>query len=112
VFHASLLKPYLASGTVQPPPPVELDDGDLAYQVDSLLDKRTRNIGRRKVVEYLVKWAGYGPEHNSWEPDTNINDPALIEAFNALVAAQEAIVRSQEHDGHTRRKTRRLTVNA
>ena len=87
VFHASLLKAYLASGSVQPPPPLELADGadSDVYKVESLLDKRKR--GRR--VEYLVKWEGYGNEHNTWEPESNIRDSDLIAGYKASVVAAD-----------------------
>ena len=86
VFHASLLKPYVGSGPVQPPP-VDLEEGDGVFVVEALLDTRTRSVGRRKVVEYLIKWAGYGHEHNTWEPESNIRDPDLLADFKASVAA-------------------------
>ena len=63
----------------------------MAYRVDTLLDKRTRNIGRRKVVEYLVKWEGYGHEHNTWETEANIEDPDLIEALNSRMSAPSVL---------------------
>jgi hypothetical protein len=34
VFHVSLLKSYKVDGTVQPPPPPELVDGDHEYEVE------------------------------------------------------------------------------
>ena len=69
VFHVSKLKPYKASGRVQPPPvPIEIE-GELEYEVECILDKRINKRSRRRdSVEYLVKWLGYGHEHNSWEP--------------------------------------------
>ena len=69
VFHVSKLKPYKASGRVQPPPvPIEIE-GELEYEVGRILDKRINKRSRRRdSVEYLVKWLGYGHEHNSWEP--------------------------------------------
>ena len=69
VFHVSKLKPYKASGRVQPPPvPIEIE-GELEYEVERVLDKRvTKRRKKDRVVEYLVKWLGYGHEHNSWEP--------------------------------------------
>ena len=32
-------------------------------------------------IEYLVKWEGYGPESNTWEPAENLLDPKLIQNF-------------------------------
>ena len=83
VFHVSKLKPYKASGRVQPPPvPIEIE-GELEYEVERVLDKRI--VKRRKkdrVVEYLVKWLGYGHEHNSWEPAKALaNAQELVQLF-------------------------------
>jgi hypothetical protein len=64
VFHASLLKAYKDSGTVQPPPP-ELIDGEEEYEVEDIIAHRDR---RGNKTEYLVRWVGYGPGHDSWEP--------------------------------------------
>jgi transposase InsO family protein len=74
VFHVSLLKPYRSDGRVQPPPPpIELENS-LEFEVERLLDHRQVKRGRSKSLkkEFLVKWLGYGPEHNTWEPESNL----------------------------------------
>jgi hypothetical protein len=77
VFHVSLLKPYLQSREqalkrVAPPPIDWLDDEPL-YRVEVLLDHRDRRFGKGKPRrEYLIKWEGYGHEHNTWEPRSHL----------------------------------------
>ena len=78
VFHVSLLKPYRDSGLRQPPPPVLVDEEGALWRVDTLLERRERKCGRKKITEYLVKWSGFSHEHNTWEPAKNIADPQLI----------------------------------
>ena len=78
VFHVSKLALYKEGGRVQPPPPpIELE-GELEYTVENILDKRVRRVRNKQRTEYLVKWAGYGHEHNSWEPKRNMTNCAEI----------------------------------
>ena len=44
------------------------EDGDNVYEVEELLDKKVMD-GKDY---FLVKWAGFAPVHNSWEPRENI----------------------------------------
>jgi hypothetical protein len=74
VFHVSLLRPYKEPTSFPdrdlpdpPPPPVTIDDAP-EYEVERVLDHRTRH----RRTEYLVKWVGY-PEHDaSWEPAAHL----------------------------------------
>jgi hypothetical protein len=72
VFHISLLEPYIQNelpGRRTPTPPPELDlDGENVWEVEEILSSRTRN----KKVQYLVKWKGYSPDDNTWEPYDNL----------------------------------------
>jgi hypothetical protein len=70
VFHVSLLKPYLtdSDSRLQPPTP-EIIDGEAYFQIERIVDHRLKRQGRRVSREYLIRWKGFGPEHNSWEPE-------------------------------------------
>jgi hypothetical protein len=87
VFHVSLLKPYRTDGRLQPPPP-QLIDGEAYFLVERIVDHRSTKHGRRTVHEYLIRWLGYGPEHNSWEPHASIaeseNGDTLRTYWNSL----------------------------
>nr|CAD2193866.1 unnamed protein product [Meloidogyne enterolobii] len=41
---------------------------EMDYKVEKILGKKLKN-GRE---QYLIKWSGFGPEWNSWEPKKNI----------------------------------------
>ena len=72
VFHVSRLAGYRTDGRCQPPPPpIELE-GELKYEVEKILDKRTRKTGRCNRMEYLIQWRGYDHAHDSWEPVSNL----------------------------------------
>lgn len=81
VFHVSILQPYRCDGRVQPPPVPVAVDGDLEYEVEDILQHRDTRRGTRTVRSYLVKWLGYGPEHNTWEPERNLNCDELIAKY-------------------------------
>jgi len=75
VFYVGLLEPYRASADPsrkqEPPIPDEIDN-ELSFVVDRIVDSRWYGPARakfpRRFVQYMVVWAGYGPEENSWEP--------------------------------------------
>lgn len=90
VFHVSKLMPFKDPSTFHPsrqysrkPAPI-LVDGLLEYEVEKILDKRTRRYGRSSRVEYLVKWKGYPLYDAEWLPLANLkNCPRLIQDFEA-----------------------------
>ena len=82
VFHETLLKPYVTpkykkQGRPDPPPPLEVD-GEEEFEVEEVLGSR---MYRRKL-QYLVKWQGYGIEHNEWIPYQDMHSDRLIKEFH------------------------------
>ena len=53
---------------MSPPEPV-LIDGHEEYEVEKILDSRHY----RKQLQYLVRWKGYGPKDDSWQPVKNLS---------------------------------------
>ena len=85
VFHASLLRKYVqrgGAGHVAAPPAEWLTD-EPDYEVEAILDHCIRPAPRKtrtsKVTKkYLIKWKGYDHLHNSWEPESNLDNCADI----------------------------------
>jgi hypothetical protein len=87
VFHSSQLKPYyvddgqyIARPRISRPPP-EIIDGEEMWEVERILDHRTRRVGRGTVVEYLVKWLGYPDSDNLWVPSTGVHASDLVQEY-------------------------------
>ncbi|XP_075941008.1 chromobox homolog 7a isoform X1 [Anarhichas minor] len=51
--------------------------GDQVFAVESITKKRVR----KGNVEYLLKWQGWSPKYSTWEPEDNILDPRLVQAY-------------------------------
>jgi hypothetical protein len=67
VFHIDLLTPYKETITHGPNyqrPLPDLVDGEEEYSVEKILDSRL--FGRRRRLQYLVKWDGYPDSDNMW----------------------------------------------
>ena len=62
VFHVSALRPYLSTGNYQPPPIIEMVNGEPYFEVAYI--SSTRYSGARR--EYRVHWEG-DRDHDSWE---------------------------------------------
>jgi len=59
------------------PPPIVID-GEPEWKVEEILDSRWH--WRR--FQYLIKWKGYGREHNSWESASEVSAPELTAEFH------------------------------
>ena len=64
VFHAKLLHPYKETeehgeNFMEPPP--DLINGEPEWEVEQILDMRTRQSGK----QYLIHWKGYSSAHDS-----------------------------------------------
>jgi len=85
VFHVSLLKRTVEDDINPPspvPPPIINDDGDEEFVVGEILQHRERpGRGRSKVLEYLVRWKGYGPDEDTWLPKSELEDCEALDVY-------------------------------
>jgi len=79
-FHVSQLAEYYTSGTYQPPPPTELLEGELEYEIESIKGHRVKNSSTkgRPNFEYLVQWRGFGSDHDTWEPERSLKNVSQV----------------------------------
>ena len=83
VFHASLLTRYQETEAHGPNfirPPPDLIGGEQEYEVESLINHRWH--GRRRQLQYLIKWKGYPHSDNTWEPKENVHADQLIRDYH------------------------------
>ena len=59
------------------------DSGE--YEIKRILDVNILKNGSR---EFLIRWVGWGPEGDTWEPEEHIDDTELLEKF--LVQREKA----------------------
>jgi hypothetical protein len=107
VFHVSLLQPWHVHpdlphpSSITRPPPVDAEED--RFYVDRLLDKRQRRCGRGMLVEYLVRWRGYGPEDDMWINVKQIDDDVVAEYEATHHAVLPVTTRSTRRSPRQRR---------
>jgi len=84
-FHASLLMPVVENdiyGKHNTNPPPVLVSGEEEYEIEAILKHRYRRPRSGVRIEYLVRWEGYGPSEDSWEPEENLgNSNEILEEY-------------------------------
>ena len=67
-FHVSKLRPFLYDERTKTPIQTALTDTFDEFVVEKILDMRGNPRGPKKLLEFKVRWAGYGPQDDTWEP--------------------------------------------
>jgi hypothetical protein len=84
VFHIDLLTPYketIMHGPNFTQPAPELIDGEEEYSVEKILD--SQHFGRRRRLQYLVKWEGYPDAENMWVDKDDVFADDKVREFKA-----------------------------
>jgi len=84
VFHASLLMPYKETDQHGPnflEPPPDILEGEPEWEVEQILKERL--FGQWKKKQYLVRWKGYLPAHDSWVNSEDLHTSDLLADFES-----------------------------
>jgi hypothetical protein len=83
-FHAHLLKRYIPNDPLlfpdrEParPRPIVTEDGTEEWYIDKIVDARRRGRG----VQYLVRYEGYGKEHDEWRPGSEMAETDALDRW-------------------------------
>ena len=103
VFHIDLLTPYretLTHGPNYQRPPPDLVEGEEEYKVKKILD--SWRFGRRRRLQYLIKWKGYPDSENQWVNKEDAHaDEAIAEFENASQYGKGSYIRSMRCEGES-----------
>jgi hypothetical protein len=109
VFHIDLLTPYretIMHGPNYQRPVPELVDGEEEYSVEKILD--SRKFGRRRRLQYLVKWEGYPDSDNMWVDKDDVFADDKVREFKISNPDKEihirglSVAKSPHSSAHTR----------
>jgi hypothetical protein len=95
VFHINLLTPYretIMHGPNFTRPAPELIEGEEEYSIEKILDSRW--FGRRRRLQYLVKWEGYLDSDNMWVNKNDVFADDKIWEFKNSNPESETHIRS------------------
>jgi hypothetical protein len=82
-FHASLLTPYVKTkehGENYLRPPLDLIKDEEQYEVEAI--RSHQHHGKKKQLQYLIKWKGYPESNNTWEPEGNLQALHLVKDYH------------------------------
>ena len=86
IFHISALEKYEPPLPGQPnPKPLQIvaQEGEDIYEVDHIIEEKVED----EIRLYRVRWRGFEPDEDTWEPATNISRAAM-QAYRKRVPNQ------------------------
>lgn len=79
------------------------------YSVEAIRQKRRTRAG---TYEYLIKWANYPEEDNTWEPLENLKCPELIQKFNEAEADKRRLRKASQQPASKRLRRETSSLSA
>ena len=64
------------------------------YEIDHILGHKGDGDGR----SYLIRWKGYGPEGDTWEPVSNIHTDEVIQDYLSKIQPASTVDDSDDQD--------------
>jgi len=79
------------------------------FEVEDIVNHRHK----KGKVEYLIRWKGYSPSDDSWEPVDNLDCPDKIAAYNEKVKLTQSTssARTAQKRDNVSKKIRKQKFN-
>jgi hypothetical protein len=53
-------------------PTASQENDQYIFEVERILDKKVEEINGVKTTFYYIRWQDFGPEWDTWEPESNL----------------------------------------
>jgi hypothetical protein len=85
-WNIKYIKPFVVSAKFPrdevAQPPAMMVDGEEQWEVEQIQDARVTGPGGKEKTQYLVKYKGWGPEHNQWLREEDLSfAPEILDSY-------------------------------
>lgn len=80
-YHVSKLRPFLYDERTLTPLEVAVTDTPDEFIIDRVLAMKGGTHRGKKNISFKIRWAGYGPDDDTWEPWSGVRDTAAVQLY-------------------------------